>query len=128
MIEEFTDFDDLDSEYNWIEKVEEKLLTTILEDKKTIQQNNDTWTGHISLEINKFEDSIEINIDKDTFDVTVIEEMYTTSDSRDNNIRFIKMFVEREMPYYKFDKVKNFSIDADEHGFTIFFKKFEVKA
>jgi hypothetical protein len=121
MIEEIKDFDVDDIVWDWDENVKEKIVSTMLDDKET-------WGGHISLHINKFEDSIEVHADENTFDVTIIEEMYETSDYRDNNIRFIKLFVEHEMPYYQYDRVEEFSIDADEHGFTLHFKPIDKKA
>ena len=129
MIEEFNNFNDFDKEYNWIKNVKEKLLRTALEDKED-------YDGKISLKINKFEDEIDINLGENTFDISLIEEMYGTSDSRDNNIKFIKMFIEKEMPYYKFIKLEEYDKNENEndftdeqgHGFILYFKKFEVKA
>ena len=64
--------------------------------------------------------SMQHKVDGETFIVDVGEETHDTTEMREENIRFIKTFVQKEMPYLVFDHMGK-SADAD-YGFRLVYK------
>lgn len=118
MIKECTDWMNDDEIETWCERVQQELL-------KTSYPSEDGWLSSHFLHINQMgDDGFYVTIDGEELAIELDEETYDTSDFRDENIKFIKMFVERELPYFKFDKMKK-PVDS-EYGFRLYFK-LEVK-
>ncbi len=79
--------------------------------------NEDGRSLYLSLD---FEDNMYCQFDGETFIVDVGEETHDTTEMREENIRFIKTFVQKEMPYLVFDHMGK-SADAD-YGFRLVYK------
>ena len=97
MIKEFTDFDcdgPCYTVWTWLANVKKK-MSAVFDDK------------------NKSDVDISLHVDVNTFEVTIIEMRDEAAGFREKNIRLIKSFVEREMPYYKFDLLREHIVDED---------------
>lgn len=109
MIEKWKDEEDFDNLENWCTKVE-----LALEEYHTDRQ----ITGYLSKD--DFEDVLQVMVENSDLKITLYEELYDTTDMRENNIQVIKYFVEEELPYYVFAK-ETTPLDSD-HAFTLIFK------
>lgn len=96
------------------EKWKAKLIYE-LQDKKY-----DSEDDILSLEMDPFDDVIDIKVEGNKFLFTLYEELYTTTGMREDNIKFIKCFFEKELPYLQFEK--DVQSSYGEHWFRLIFK------
>lgn len=97
------------------EKWKAKLIYE-LQDKKY-----DTEDDILSLEIDPFEDVIEIKVEGSKFIFTLHEAVYMTTAMREENMKFIIHFFREELPYLQFEKDVQ-SSSYGEHWFRLIFK------
>ena len=98
------------------EKWKDNLISE-LEDKRYETEDDDI----MYLEMDPFDDVIEIKVDGSKFVLTLYEELYMTTAMREENIKFIIHFFEEELPYLQFEKDVQ-SSSHGEHWFKIIFK------
>ena len=87
-----------------------------LQDKKY-----DTEDDILSLDIDPFEDVIEIKVDGSKFIFTLHEAVYMTTAMREENMKFIIHFFREELPYLQFEKDAQ-SYSDGEYWFRLIFK------
>ena len=97
------------------EKWKDNLISE-LQDKRCETEEEDV----LYLEMDPFDDTIEIKVEGNKFLFTLYEELYTTTGMREDNIKFIKCFFEKELPYLQFEK--DVQSSYGEHWFRLIFK------
>ena len=80
----------------------------------------DTEDDIMSLEMDPFDDVIEVKVDGSKFVLTLYEELYMTTAMREDNIKFIIHFFKEELPYLQFEKDVQ-SSSYGEHWFRLIF-------
>ena len=97
-------------------------LISELQDKK-YETEDDT----LYLEMDPLDDVIDIKVEGSEFLFTLYEELHMTTAMREDNIKFLKHFFEKELPYLQFEKdVQSFS--DGEYWFTLVFKVMPLKS
>ena len=118
MIEKWEKEEDWDKLENWCDRVKEELLN---------YTTDKLYAGafQTNLSMDKFTDDLSVIVEDSKLKIELDENLYETSDVRDENIKVIKHFVEELLPYYKFEKETE-PEDA-EHGFRLIFTLKEVE-
>jgi hypothetical protein len=100
----------------WIDTLKLKLETTTYENKDL----PDLHMFDYQLHSDPMDDQIEISLDNNEFPVVIglYESLHETTDMRDENIEFIKLFIRNEMPWLKIAKVIEW--DSGSCGFSIY--------
>lgn len=110
-IDVYNDYEELDE---WADNLAEQLRTTTIE--------IDGGNHLLNLQWDSIEDDLEIEVlPSGAVSITLKERLHKTTDSRDINIKFIKKFVEQEMPYLKFTKKSE--KNHGQYGFTLIFSE-----
>ena len=98
------------------EKWRDNLISELV-DKRYETEDDDI----MYLEMDPFDDTIEIKVEGNKFVLTLYEELYMTTAMREENIDFLKRFFFEEMPYLRFEKDVQ-SSSHGEHWFRLIFK------
>ena len=115
MIKELKNINDQKEIMEWENKLMDMLSNTRYDD-----DDNCILGCYLSFDI---EDDLEIQVTEKYLRITLNEALHETTDSRDNNIKFIKMFVKAELPYYELETLREDY--SSEHGFDLYFKRGE---
>ena len=97
------------------EKWRDNLISELV-DKRYETEDDDI----MYLEMDPFDDVIEIKVEGNKFVLTLYEELYMTTAMREENIDFLKRFFYEEMPYLRFEKDVQ-SSSHGEHWFRLIF-------
>ena len=97
------------------EKWKAKLIYE-LQDKKY-----DSEDDILSLEMDPFDDVIDIKVEGNKFLFTLYEELHMTTAMREENMKFIIRFFKEELPYLQFEKDAQ-SYSDGEYWFRLIFK------
>ena len=89
------------------EKWKDNLISELV-DKRYETEDDDI----MYLEMDPFDDVIEIKVDGSKFVLTLYEELYMTTAMREENIKFIIHFFKEELPYLQFEK----DVQSSSHG------------
>ena len=121
MIEKFKDVKDRATEDEFFalaNGVIYKMRTTVVDEDKLVP---------FGLTFDTFEDNLYINPIDNGILITLEEGTHDTTDSRDQNIEFIKKFIAQEMPYLEFNKIEKHYDDYFGWGFEMEFIFKEVE-
>ena len=121
MIEKFKDVEDRlteDEFFGWADGVIYNMRKTEVDEDKLVP---------FGLTFDVFEDNLYINPIDNGIVITLEEGTHDTTDSRDQNIEFIKKFVAQEMPYLEFNKIEEHYDDYFGWGFEMEFIFKEVE-
>lgn len=97
--------------YTWCYEVVDKLKSARYQnDDITLQKLGSMFDRHLHLD--SFDDDLSVGFEdgKLVFDLT--ESSHETTDMRQENIAFIRMFVANEMPYLEFEDLTEYYYDG----------------
>ena len=115
MIEKWKDDEDPEK---WCENLQEKIRQYFSDDPTCPYISMDSFNDNLA---------IWISDEKQRLSVTLSEGLHDTTAMREDNMKFIIHFFEKELPYLQFEKDVQSSSDGD-YWFTLVFKLIPVKS